>query len=174
MIKIILSISLILFTNSLFAQSMYTENTLKLDDPLNMPEASIDDVSWLSGNWVAEAFGGLAEDIWSDPAGGAMVGMFRSVTGGEVNFYEIFTISETEKTLILRLKHFNADLTGWEEKNETQDFQLVKINKDGVWFEGFTILKKGSKEYQVFLAMGLANGGVKEIEFNFTKRKTSK
>lgn len=174
MLRSILSTFLIFYTSSLFAQSIYTENTLKLDDPTNMPAAKVDDVAWLSGNWVAEAFGGLAEDIWSDPAGGAMVGMFRSVTKGEVNFYEIFTISEIEESLILRLKHFNEDLTGWEEKNVTQDFKLVSISDEGVWFEGFTILKKGSNEYQVFLAMGSSDGEVEEIEFNFTRRKNKK
>lgn len=174
MLRSILSAALIFCTSSLFAQSVYTENTLKLDDPTNMPDANIDDVAWLSGNWVAEAFGGLAEDIWSDPAGGSMVGLFRSVSGGEVNFYEIFTISEIEESLILRLKHFNADLTGWEEKNVTQDFQLVEISDQGVWFEGFTILKKGSDAYQVFLAMKSPDGEVAEMEFNFSRRTSKK
>jgi hypothetical protein len=29
----------------------------------------------------------------------------------------------------LQLKHFGADLKGWEKKDETQDFELVKKKK---------------------------------------------
>tara|TARA_R110002050_G_scaffold93578_1_gene195419 strand:- start:1308 stop:1832 length:525 start_codon:yes stop_codon:yes gene_type:complete len=158
-------------TSAVQAQSEYTEHTLRLDSLANMPAAKISDVAWLSGNWVAEAFGGLAEDIWSDPAGGAMMGMFRSISKGEVGFYELFTISEFEESLILRLRHFNADLTAWEEKGVTQDFPLVKIDKNTAWFEGFTIVKKGKNEYTIYLAMDRADGSVREMIFEYTRRK---
>ena len=156
------------------AQSMYTGNTLKLDNPENMPKASVEEMAWLTGNWVGEAFGGLAEDIWSEPLGGAMVGIFRSVVEGEVGFYELFTISEKEGSLVMRLKHFSPELLGWEEKNEVQEFRLVKIDKGSAWFEGFTILKSGKDKQKIFLAMERADGSVREMEFNYTRRKNSK
>ena len=156
------------------AQSMLTENTLKLDSPENMPEASVEEMAWLTGNWVGEAFGGLAEDIWSEPVAGAMVGMFRSVVQGEVGFYELFTISEKNNSLTLRLKHFNANLTGWEEKGEVQEFPLIKIENGNAWFEGFTILKDGKDGQKIYLAIERADGTVREMEFNYTRRKSSR
>lgn len=162
---------LFLVAGFLQAQSVHTENTLKLDNPANSPEATIDKMAWLSGNWVGEAFGGMVEDIWSDPAGGAMMGMFRSVRAGEIGFYEFITISEIENTLTIRLKHFNADLTGWEEKGEVQEFRLVKIEKNKFWFDGFTIEKKEKNSCTMYVAMERADGSFREMVFEYTRRK---
>src|SRR5690554_3102710 len=135
------------------AQSIYTEHTLRLDSLLNVPKAKINDVSWLSGNWVGEAFGGLGEEIWSDPVAGSMMGMFRSVTKGEVGLYEFLTISEFEESLVFRLRHFNENLSAWEEKGEPQNFPLVKIDKNTAWFEGFTFAKNGKNERTIYVAI---------------------
>ena len=167
-IALVMSIS----TGYATAQSMYTENTLKLGDPANSPDAKIGEMAWLSGNWVGEAFGGLAEDVWSDPAGGAMMGMFRSVRAGEVGFYEFIIISEIENTLAIRLKHFNADLTGWEEKGEVQEFRLVKKEKNKFWFDGFTIEKKGKNNCAMYVAMERVDGPAREMVFEYTRRKS--
>ncbi len=45
-----------------FAQSQRTEHTFKLDNPDDRPPATLDDVSWLVGNWAGEAFGGTFEE----------------------------------------------------------------------------------------------------------------
>ncbi len=162
---------IILQSFNLNAQTVYTENTLRLDSLSNMPIASINDVAWLTGHWVAEAFGGLVEDVWLEPLGGAILGVFRSFSGGEIGFYEIFTISEIEQSLILRLKHFSPDLKGWEEKDITQDFKLVKISNDMVWFEGFTIQRIGSTKYNIYLATENKDGSLEEMVFNYTERE---
>lgn len=167
-------ILMLILSTSVAAQSMYTENTLSLDSLSNMPDANIDELAWLTGSWVGEAFGGLVEDVWLEPLGGSMVGVFRSYSGGEIGFYEIFTISEFNKSLIIRLKHFNADLKGWEEKNVTQDFRLVKISGETAWFEGFTIRRDKRDRYTIFVAMERADGTVKEMEFNYRKRQSKK
>ncbi|GAB5410095.1 MAG: hypothetical protein BalsKO_24600 [Balneolaceae bacterium] len=166
-----LTLILLLCSKGIIAQSAYTENTLRLDSLSNIPKAEIDELSWLAGNWVGEAFGGLVEDVWLEPLGGTMVGIFRSYSGGEIGFYELLIISEVENSLILKLKHFNSDLTGWEEKNTTQDFRLVKISKDTAWFEGFTIRKDKKDKHTIFVAMERSDGTVKEMEFNYRKRK---
>lgn len=168
--RAVLFVLIALSGSGIWAQSVYTDNTLKLDDPANMPEAKISEMAWLSGNWVGEAFGGLAEDIWSDPAGGAIMGMFRSVRAGEVGFYEFITISEVEHSLTIKLKHFNPDLTGWEEKGEYVEFPLVKKEKDKMWFDGWTFVKKGRNEYTIYLAVERADGTLREIEFTYTRR----
>ena len=67
----ILYIVLLLFTaviaDESMAQSKNTPNTLALDDPDTRPEAKIEDVAWMAGNWKGEAFGGLSEEVWSPP-----------------------------------------------------------------------------------------------------------
>lgn len=158
-------------TATVAAQSVYTEHTLRLDSLANMPEAKINDISWLSGNWVGEAFGGLAEEVWSDPAGGSMMGMFRSIVKGEVGFYEILTISEFEESLVFRLRHFNENLSAWEEKGEPKSYPLVKIDKNTAWFEGFTFAKNGNNEFTVYVTMDRADGTTREMAFEYTRRK---
>ena len=162
---------MVMWLGSLQAQSIYTEHTLKLDNPEQRPGAEIEDIAWIAGNWVGEAFGGLSEEFWSEPVAGAMMGMYRSVARGKVGFYELLTITEEKGSLILRLKHFHPDLKGWEEKNATVDFPLVKVEKNTVWFEGYTFVRESKNEFNVYLAQSGGDGPPRELVFQYTRRK---
>lgn len=116
----------------------HAQNTLQLAEGQTPPNASMENVSWIQGHWKGEAFGGVAEEIWSPPMGGTMMFVFRLVHDQKVSFYEIGHIKEVGGTLLMQLKHFSGDLVGWEEKEETVDFKLVKIEADRVFFEGLT------------------------------------
>ncbi len=81
------------------------------------------ELAWLTGYWVGDGFGGTCEEIWSKPSAGSMVGSFKLSVDGTVRFYEIFTLTIDSAGLpTLRIKHFNADLTGWEEKDKVVVF----------------------------------------------------
>ena len=43
------------------------------------PKATLADMSWLTGHWTGTALGGFVEEIWSEPRGGAMMGMFTGL-----------------------------------------------------------------------------------------------
>ena len=47
-------------------------------------------------------------------------------------------------SLEYRLKHFNADLTGWEEKAEVRSFPLVAREGDAWYFDGLTVRRDGA------------------------------
>ncbi|WP_298792213.1 DUF6265 family protein [uncultured Allomuricauda sp.] len=141
------------------------QNTLQLKEGQQSPEASLDAVSWISGYWKGEALGGIAEEIWSPALGGSMMFSFRLINDGKVTFYEVGHIKQIDSTLILQLKHFNGDLKGWETKDETIDFKLVKIEKDIVFFEGLTMQKVGGRKMRVTV---VANG--QELVFNYEKQ----
>ena len=149
---------------TLLAQEKLTEHTLQLAAGAAGPPARVTDFAWLEGHWQAEALGGEAEEIWSPPGAGTMVGMFRLIQDGKPGFYEIFTLTEEGPTLLLRLKHFNPDLTGWEEKDETVDFPLVAIEEGQAFFDGLTYQRRGPDEMQVYLAMHTKDG-VEEVVF---------
>src|ERR1700736_4369704 len=70
--------------------------------------ADINVVRWLSGSWKGEAFGGTVEEIWSQPAGGTMMGMFRLIDKEKVTFSEFEEIVEQGNLLIFRVKHFTS------------------------------------------------------------------
>ena len=55
-----------------------------------------------------------------------MMFSFKLVNDNKVVFYELGAITETNGTLLLQLKHFGPDFKGWEEKEESETFKLVK------------------------------------------------
>jgi hypothetical protein len=90
---------------------------------------TIDCLLWLGESWRGEKDSGLIEEQWSKPEGDTMMGMFRWIKDGKVFFYEFMTIEQTEEGLILRIKHFNQGLIGWEEKEKS--FSCVLTQLDG-------------------------------------------
>ena len=127
------------------------QETLQLTKGQQSPNATLEDVSWISGHWQGEAFGGIAEEIWSPPLGGSMMFVFKLVKDNKVSFYEIGHIQQVNHTLILQLKHFQGNLKGWEEKDATVDFKLVKLEKNKVFFEGFTMELVNENEMNIYV-----------------------
>ena len=134
-----LAASVLLFiTSAAMAQSQRTEHTFKLDDPDARPEATLADVAWLTGSWTGEAFGGTFEQVWNPASAGSMVGLFKLMNGGAVNFYEILLLVEEEGSLSLKVKHFNPDFTAWEEKEEYVTFRYIMSDENAVHFSGIS------------------------------------
>jgi uncharacterized protein DUF6265 len=50
----------------------------------NAQPTSINIIAWLAGSWRGEAYGGEVEEIWSQPVGGTMMGMFRIIEKGKI------------------------------------------------------------------------------------------
>ncbi|MEM7369721.1 MAG: DUF6265 family protein [Bacteroidota bacterium] len=149
------------------AQSPFP-NTLSWNESTGSPPAELTALSWIEGHWRGEAFGGIVEEIWSPALGGSMMGSFKLVNDGQVSFYELETIVEEQGTLILRLKHFHGNLKGWEEKDETVDFRLVKVTKDKVFFEGFTFERIGKNNINLYVVVG-DEGKASEVTFAYTR-----
>lgn len=160
--------SLILLCSISFSSNAQFDNTMTLDSNAVSPNATLENVSWIQGHWRGEAFGGVVEEIWSPPLGNSMMCSFKLVVDDEVKFYEIVTLSEENNTLILRLKHFDHDLKGWEEKDETVDFPLVKVTENKVFFDGFTFEKISNNEINIYVVIS-GKGGEHEATFNYKR-----
>jgi len=154
---------------SVISQSKNTENTLTIDAEENRQKATIDDISWLSGSWLGEGFGGVCEEVWSAPMAKSMMGMFQMIQKDAVLFYELCQIVQDNESLILKLKHFNTDLTGWETKDETIDFPLLKIEGQTAWFDGITYQRQGD-QLKVWVAIKEKDGVVSEGAFVFIRK----
>lgn len=141
--------------------------TLSLAEGKGSPPATIDQVAWIAGHWTGEGLGGISEEIWSEPDAGSMMAVYRSMREGEISFYEILTIAEHEGSLVLRLKHFNADMTGWEEKDEVISFPLVKVGEREVFFDGMTFRRSSDTEMLVVVRVG-GEDGHQEASFTYT------
>ena len=148
------------------SQELATTNTYaKAEKPFS---AEIEDVQWLAGQWKGEALGGVVEEIWSNPAGNAMMGSFRLVINDTVRFYEFQLIQEVEGSLVVKVKHFNEDLTGWEEKDEYISFTLVKTENNRAYFEKLTYEKQDPDHLNIYLAMKTKTG-FREVVFRFKR-----
>lgn len=98
-------------------------------------KVTLGDLSFITGLWRAEFGGGLGEEHWSTAAGDSMVGTFRFVKDDSAHFYEFMLIEETPKGLVLRLKHFNPELIGWEDKAQVHNYPLIEFHKGLAVFE---------------------------------------
>lgn len=153
------------------AQTQQTPNTLKLDDVAKMPPAKLTDLAWMVGHWSGEGLGGKCEEIWSPPLGDNMIGMFRFMKDEKTAFTEFFTVVALNNSLTLKLKHFNPDFSGWEEKDKFVEFRLVKLSATEANFDGLTFRKTSEDTLSVFVTMKQKDGTLHEEEFKYRRVK---
>ncbi len=130
------------------------------------PKASIDDLKWIAGHWEGEAMGGKFEETWNPPKGGTMVGMFKFIKDGHVNFYEFLTIVPKDETLVLRLKHFSSELVGWEEKDKSIEFPLTSISEKEARFDGLTFQNISPDRLLIVVMNQQKDGTNQELRFS--------
>lgn len=158
---------LLLMVIGSFAQSQLSPNTLRLDNPQNLPPANISQLSWIAGHWQGEALGGICQEHWVEPLAGSMTGMFRMIRDDKVAFYEFLVIAEEAGTLILKIKHFSPDLKGWEEKDESTLFPLVTLNEKEAFFDGLTFRQTSPDSLTVFVVIDQEGGIPEEAAFRY-------
>lgn len=164
--KLLLFLLLIVFFQS------NAQNTLKLDTIKGSPKAELMEVSWISGNWYGEALGGITEEIWTPPLGGSMMGSFKLVVDGKVQFYELCTITEENGSLLLRIKHFTSDLKGWEEKDNAVEFPLVKLEPNKAYFDQLTFERIGKNELNIYVIFKDEGKEAVEMKFPYKLKKS--
>src|SRR5262245_56822909 len=94
----------------------------------------IDSVSWLAGKWQGASGERIAcEEHRSAPAGRAMLGMFRLVTGQGPSLYELLLLEEDSEGVWMRLRHFNPQMVAREQ--EPIKMKLVSASSEKLVFE---------------------------------------
>lgn len=91
-------------------------------------------LAFLSGRWVSITRAEMQEETWSRVSGDSMTGTFRVVQGGEPVFYEFWAVEVDGDKPVLKLKHFNAGLVGWEEKDTSTRMPLISSAENDVVF----------------------------------------
>jgi len=146
-----------------------TAHTLRSAPGAARPAATLADMAWLIGRWKGTGLGGVSEEIWAEPVGGVMMGMYRLVINGKPSFYEFMHLSEEQGSLVLKLKHFNPDLTAWEEKDRFVAFPLVKLGEKEALFSGLTFRLLADEKLEIFLALQ-QDGKVREERFDLERQ----
>ncbi len=150
-------------------QETQAGNTLQLTSEAQSPKATIEQVSWLAGEWRGTGLGGECEEWWGRPAGGRMQGSFRYDRAGKLVFTEHFVLAEEAGSLVLRLKHFDQEFKGWEPQAESVLFRLVEIKEGEARFEGLTYRLVGADELHVFVLIRNGEGQEREESFKFRR-----
>ena len=118
---------------------------------------SLENLRWLAGRWIGDGLGGQCEEVWSPPSGGVMIGTFKLIVDSQAAMYEIMMIALEEGRPVLRLKHFNRDLTGWESKDEFVTFPFVAMGDGEIEFDGLKY-KRAGDDLTITVLLGGSDG----------------
>lgn len=168
--KNIALVLLLSFTVAAQAVEKKTEHTVRLAEGEAPEGATVEAMAWLAGRWTGPGLGGQTEETWSPPEAGVMIGTFRLIKEGKPVFYEFMMLSVTERGLVMRLKHFNPDMTGWEERDKFVEFRYVRTAGNLVQFEGLTFRRDSDHRLTIFLALR-SKDVVREETFEMTRQK---
>ena len=130
----------------------------------------IENLAWLAGCWEqARAGSELATEVWMRPAGKMMLGVARSVKGGNTTNYEFTRLEETEQGIFYVAKPS-------QNKDETS-FKLVKLGKQEAVFENLQhdfpqrIIYRRAGDALFARAEGRSGGKTTGLDYNFRKAR---
>jgi len=133
------------------------------------PSASVADLAWLTGEWSGEGFDSVLHENYSAPIGGQMPGHFYGAKDGKADFYEFVMIAQVGDSIEYRVKHFNPDMTGWEEKERFIRFPLVAVEKDVWYFDGLTIRRTGLETAEHVVRIKRKDGSTGEAVLKYRR-----
>jgi len=87
-------------------------------------------LAFLSGHWTSAT----EEEYWSSPIGESMVGTYRVLKDEAPVFYEFWAIEIENGEPVYKMKHFNANLQGWEPKDEFVRLPMTEHAANSVTF----------------------------------------
>ena len=138
---------------SLQAAEPRTEHTFALAEGEQRPAASLEDASWMVGDWKGTAFGKQFEESWAAPSAGSMLGMWKLFNDEGVDFYELMLLSVEDGSLSLKVKHFSKEFVAWEDKPDFVNFKLVKKEADALHFAGISFYRRDADHIDAYIVM---------------------
>ena len=165
-----LLLGVVLSSHLALAQQKNTQHTYQLNGA-DSPAATLNDVSWLVGNWIGEAFGSQMEEVWNPPSAGSMVGMFKVYHQDDgVSFYELMLLTQQNDSLVLKVKHFTKDFIAWESKEDFVSFPLVKVEANAIHFSGLSFYRDGDNKINGYIVLKQKDGTKTEELLAYRRR----
>lgn len=146
-----------------------SSTTLQAEEADPELERVFSHLEFLEGAWTGNGFGGVTDEVWLPPSGGQMLGLFRLVGGTMPRFSEILTIGRFDGRIELRLKHFDGQLHGWEDKDDVVSFPFESSEPGKVTFRGLEFQKDGDDALRIELQLRNAERTWTEV-FEFRRR----
>jgi hypothetical protein len=124
--------------------------TASISDAQQPANPALKPLAFLSGRWISEQGTELQEENWSPITGDSMI-----MKAGKPVFYEFWVVEVEDNHPVLKMKHFNANLKGWEEKNTSI---RMPVEPDATSENNVTFgAADGSVSLHYFLAGGKLN-----------------
>jgi hypothetical protein len=136
--------------------------------------------TWLSGTWTGADGPKVTEETWSTVSGNSMVGMWRLVESGKAKVFELSAMTlDDDGEAKMQLHHFNADGSGWEDKDKPTVLGFMRQTKDSFAFEGnegqdfvrITYAKTGATDLTVSIEKNPAGPNMSTSSYKFHKKK---
>ena len=156
--RILAALSLLLLAST----PASAQQTRALAPGARSPAAKVSDLAWLVGEWTGEGFGAQLYETYSAPIGGQMPGHFYVAKDGKPSMYEFVMIAEAGDSIEYRVRHFNPDMTAWEDKESFVKFPLVAVEGDSWFFDGLTIRRTGPDTAESIVLIKSKDGKVSE------------
>lgn len=83
-------------------------------------KSTLADFAWLAGRWQGTWGARAAQQTWTAPEAGVMLGTFQLAESGKTLVLELFTVVEDESGVKLYLRHFTPSLIAWEKPGPTR------------------------------------------------------
>jgi hypothetical protein len=120
---------------------------------------------WLAGTWRGTAGGTDFEEHWTGPAGGTMLGMARTTSGGRIRSFEFLRIVEREGSLVY--------IAMPDGRTPATEFVLTAIDETSLTFENpahdFPKRIRYSRTSEGGLEAVVSDGGQKSMTFRMTR-----
>ncbi|MBZ5693873.1 MAG: DUF6265 family protein [Acidobacteriia bacterium] len=83
--------------------------------PVQAPNTTLADFAWLAGRWQGAWGPRIAQQVWTAPKAGVMLGAFQLAENDKTLVLELFTLVEDTDGIKLHLRHFTPALAAWEK-----------------------------------------------------------
>lgn len=137
--------------------------------PSQEAKPTIQKLAWLTGCWENTRGARFREEIWIKPAGGAMLGLSRSINNDKMTEYEFLRLHEDKGEI-----YYTAKPSGQAEAS----FKLVSLKEGEAVFENpahdfpqRVIYRRKSDTELAARIEGKMNGQERGIDFPFTQGK---
>jgi hypothetical protein len=107
------------------------------------PRSDVAALGWIAGEWQGDGPSGRVDVYWLPPGAGTLVGVLRRIREGQVLGYALASVVESDGSLLLRFKRFDARLAGRDSQEAPTPRRLVSISDAEVTFEGIRLRRSG-------------------------------
>ncbi|UCS95666.1 hypothetical protein KZP23_00500 [Echinicola marina] len=152
----------ILFSLLFLALVHYNSSAQEIiqQDDVGFSKGKMTDLAWMVGFWKGPGLNGECEELWMPQQDNTMMGVFRYIEEGKLIFTEYMAIAEEAGKINLKVKHFSANFSPWEEKDEWINFPLIKTEGQTAYFNGLTIQRVGD---QMTIKLSMKHDGKSSI-----------